>query len=186
MSHGKMGPEITPASCPSPFTPPEGLDITRAHQWNSQWHTNILYYSFNSTCQWQTNSPAMRGRNFICHYICWCLIICEDILHFRQSSGRAASFLPAELWPGPTTAIGFFLLSLTSLNMGLYWGIFILPASSSTWHSTLVQSHNENSKSLPDLSHVISDCRVVLLCTQVKPEALLQMCTSCTPVSNGS
>lgn len=68
----------------------------------------------------------------------------------------------------------------------LCWGILILPASSWAEGSILVQSHTVILKQLCHLPHVILGCRLGLVCIQVKPEALLQMCTSHAPVPNGS
>lgn len=68
----------------------------------------------------------------------------------------------------------------------LCWRILILPAPSYAEGNILVQRHTVILKQLCHFPHVILGCRLGLVCIQVKPEALLQMCTSCAPVPNGS
>lgn len=100
-----------------------------------------------------------------------------------RTAAQWLTFLLAELWPSPTKVAGLFFSLFPQV---LCWGILILPVSSQAKGSILIQNHIVILKQLLPIPHVILGCRLGLVCIQVKPEALLQTCTSCAPVPNGS
>lgn len=126
----------------------------------------------------------MRGKIFIfLHFILLTLYFLGVHTLFQAGQQHSDSHSCCLSYgPVPLRLLGWFF----PFSQVLGWGILILPASSQAKGKILFQNHIVILKQLFPIPHLILGCRLGLVCIQVKPEALLQTCTSCAPVPNGS